>query len=65
MDGRIAGSLSRNDDLAVRAALVKAAAAGARLGAAEAAAQLSEAGHRVQVHLDVNDYDLWVEEGDA
>ena len=69
MDGRIEESLSLRDDLAVSSALFKAARAGARLGAADTAAQVSEAGVQVQLHLHGEDLDPWAEhmaaEGDG
>ena len=60
---RLEADLSEADVLAVGSALMKAATAGMKLGAADIAAQMDEAGHSIDLDLNVIEGDAWVEEG--
>jgi hypothetical protein len=62
MHGRLDDALSDNDQLAVASAIVKAATAGARLGAIETVAQVEESGRSVELDMQIGDGgDPWAE----
>lgn len=58
---RLHGDLSEPDALAVRTAVLKAAMAGARLGASEVVASLVEQGKDVRLELRYEEIDEWRE----